>query len=120
MNIFKINKNMACNIFSFFGYLYLIALIHSYKPKYYGTNFIAYSINFSVFALVIIILSFLYVSEKNKYPNKETKINTEYKGNKYALTYFYTGIILHIIIIFIALVIFPNETQEIFTGFLYH
>lgn len=118
MNIFKINENKACNVFSFIGYIYVLLLTINYQTEYASINPLAIFIDILAFLTVIIILLIIYFREikiHNKYP----KIKKEYTFDFKALFLFYTGIILHILIIFMVFLIYPNATHKIFNHILY-
>lgn len=119
MNIFKINENMAYNMFSFIGYIYTLLLISNYQTKYASIHPIAIFLDFLAFLTVIMILLTIYFIQK-KFYNKCSKIREEYKNNKIALTYYYTGIVLHILVILIVIFIFPINTHLIFNHILYY
>ena len=152
MNIFKINENIACNAFSFIGYIYFVLIVINYQTKYASINPLIILIDFLVFSLigyiyailllinykkdfyciisfiilidflafltVIVILLIIYFREIKIY-DKHPRIRKEYENNTKALLYYYTGIILHILIILVVLLISPIKTHLIFNHILY-
>lgn len=118
MNVFKINENIACNVFSFIGYIYTLLLAINYQTEYASINPLAIFIDIFTFLTVIIILLIIYFREI-KIHNKHPKISEEYKNNKKALLYYYAGIILHILTILIVIFIFPINTHFIFSYILF-
>ena len=118
MNIFKVNENMACNVFSLIGYIYAILLLINYKKDFYCIISFIILIDFLAFLTVIVILLFIYFREIKIY-DKHPRIRKEYENNTKALLYYYTGIILHILIILVVLLISPIKTHLIFNHILY-
>ena len=119
MNIFKINENMACNVFSFIGYIYSALVVINYQTKYASINPLIIFIDFLDFLTVIIILLITYFREIKIY-NRHPEIRKEYENNTKALLYYYVGIILHISVILIVLFIYPIKTHLIFNHILYY
>ncbi len=118
MNIFKINENIACNAFSFIGYIYFVLIVINYQTKYASINPLIILIDFLAFLTVIVILLIIYFREIKIY-DKHPRIRKEYENNTKALLYYYTGIILHILIILVVLLISPIKTHLIFNHILY-
>lgn len=119
MNIFKINENIACNAFSFIGYIYFVLIVINYQTKYASINPLIILIDFLAFLTVIVILLIICFREIKIY-NKHPKIRKEYENNTKALLYYYTGIILHILIILVVLLISQIKTHLIFNHILYY
>ena len=79
MNIFKINENIACNAFSFIGYIYFVLIVINYQTKYASINPLIILIDFLAFLTVIVILLIIYFREIKIY-DKHPRIRKEHKS----------------------------------------
>ena len=103
MNPFKINQNLTFNIYAF--NIYVVILLHIINYFLSSFMFRSYYIwNFTIYYLIFFVLLFfpnmffLEIIIRKKFV---WKFSEEYKNNKFALTFFWTGICLNIIYYFV-------------------
>ena len=109
MNIFKISKNISLNIFALLGFFNMIwqiffitqivktfRILQSDVSAISGITLLSgFNITIAVSILVIFIVATLIERMLNK--NADYKFNDEYVNNKFAIIYFYSGIIGNIL-----------------------
>ena len=118
MNIFKISKNISLNIFSFFGFFNVICqiffitqIVKNFRILQYDASAISgitlltgFNITIAASILVIFIVATLIERMLNK--NADYKFNDEYENNKFAIIYFYSGILGNILPFIISIIVF--------------
>ena len=117
MNIFKISKNISLNIFSFLGFFNIIWQIFFIKQIFEtftifqtdasAINGLIFLPSLNIFITVLIFVLFGTVSFIEYLVNTDAKykINNEYKNNKFAMIYFYCGILGNFLPIIISILV---------------
>ncbi len=104
MNIFKINKSFALNLFSFSGYLTPLWIPWLMRQNILGLAILFYVYLGGVLCPWLVFLLFIAVIE---YFLKGRKLsfdfNDKYKNNLFAKIYFWLGILLNLLFAFIAI-----------------
>lgn len=118
MNIFKISKNTSLNLFSFLGFFNIIwqiifiklifknfTIIETDASAATGLTILS-GLNIIITIFIIVLFCVASFIEYMINPGAKYKINDEYKNNKIAMIYFYSGIIGNILPIIISILVF--------------
>ncbi len=100
MNVLKINKSLALNIYALSGYIAGLMHIIVYYFFQFPFIYMALLIYFSFYYILFFTFIFLPVSFLAEFIIRKKVVwqfNEEYKNNKYAIVYFVTGILLNFV-----------------------
>ncbi len=118
MNIFKISKNTSLNVFSFLGFFNIIwqiifiklvfktfTIIKTDASAVTGLTILS-GLNIIITVFIVVLCGVASFIEYMINHSATYKINDEYKNNKFAMMYFYCGIIGNILPIIISVLVF--------------